>query len=296
MNTVYFDLDGVITYPGIARHIVRPLQEQGKNIKFWTFATPSWAYKLLDESGLSDFANPALCLHEPEFHNAVVDPVNRFLQKKFERDAAGIRTTIEGILGYKEYVLLIGLTAIKRMSGPSINLVELLADEVRKDLTTPSETSHLWRGVRRSMENYGLSTSENDLLAHMSRVIDFEEAMQEASSLFKYPPFLREGNQLLVESDCSDGSENGRPLKQPRRSPWDYGGNLKTATEGKYSLILVPEHPDVWNCPNVFVRPEEVARNLRRKLLDWNGQHIVSDLGIEMGVYQEGVRLSPERE
>ncbi len=296
MNRIYLDLDGVVTYPGFARHIVRPLQDQGKEIKFWTFANPRWAHRLLTETGLGDFANPSSCLHQPEFHREVVDPVSRFLQTKFEQDAAGIRSAIEGILGHDEYVLSIGLSDIRRSGKPVPNLTELLADDVRRDLTTLTETSHLWRIVRRNLENMGLPALEEDLLKHMSRVIDYEEAMRDSGTIFKYPPFFGEGNQLLVESDCSEGSQMGKPLPQPRRMPYDYTGNLNSATEGKYSLILVPEHPDVWDCHNVFIRPEEVARNLRRKLLDWNGQHLVCDLGVEMGIYQEGRGPSPERE
>lgn len=295
MSTIFFDLDGIVTYPGFTKKIIHPLQEQGRNIRFWTFANENWAYQLLREVGLSEFANPTSCLIQPKIHQEVIEPVSIYLQKKFECDIGGIRVELEKTLRRREYDLFIGLSTVKRISGFSVNLPELLTDEIDRDCTTLTATSHLLRIATRSMEKIGLTATASEPRELIARVLEYQEALSEGQLLFKYPPLLGQGQHLLVESDGSIGQQNGRLLEQPKRFPVSYISDIRAAGKGKYSLLLLPEHPDVWDCPNILITPEAVVRNLRQRLESWQEHHIICDLGIEMGMYQQEHYMSAER-
>ncbi len=52
MNTVVFDVGGIVTYPGFERNIIKPLEKKGTNIFFWTFLPREWARELFLQTNL----------------------------------------------------------------------------------------------------------------------------------------------------------------------------------------------------------------------------------------------------
>lgn len=131
-----------------------------------------------------------------------------------------------------------------------------------------------------------------------------------ASNTYKYPPLLGEDNYLLIESDGAIYN----PLNQTHRRV-NPQGQLDLARRGTYSLIFVPEYPDVWApelarstafkrfAPDVSFSPEDIMDELAPAIINWNGEHVVRDLSVERGLFdaesqimQESALRHPERQ
>ena len=119
---------------------------------------------------------------------------------------------------------------------------------------------------------------------------------------YKYPPLLGEDNYLLVESDRASYDPLNRVFLRT-----DHSGQLDLARRGTYSLVLVPEHPDLWApelagsrafkkyAPDVPFTPEEVMDELVPQVLNWDGQHVVRDLSAERGLFEKEGSVGQER-
>jgi hypothetical protein len=111
---------------------------------------------------------------------------------------------------------------------------------------------------------------------------------------FKYPPLLGKDNPLLlIESDATKYF-GFKPYFTLNRDPFYQRRNLAAASEADYSLLLAPEHPAVWDEVTPKPAAELVTDRIAELVLSWNGEHIVSDLGEEMGIYKEAKIFDPE--
>ncbi len=123
-----------------------------------------------------------------------------------------------------------------------------------------------------------------DLDERESRWVKVADELQLGS--FKHIPMLGDG-LLLVESDTAMNNEWYSSLRRSISK----SEHLEAAKEDGYSMILTPEHPDVWLEPHGItdISAEQVVEELRKKLLGWDGNQIISDLGQEMGIYERRV-------
>ena len=138
----------------------------------------------------------------------------------------------------------------------------------------------------------------------------YREYRAVTSNTYKYPPLLGEDNYLLIESDGTRYDPMSRVFR--RINPQ---GQMDLARRGIYSLILVPEHPDVWApelvsstafkrfAPDISFSPEDVVDELVPTIINWGGEHVVRDLSVERGLFetegtiiQEGTSRHPERQ
>lgn len=116
-------------------------------------------------------------------------------------------------------------------------------------------------------------------LEHYQAILAFEAGER----FYKYPPFLGDNNYLLVESDRASGLSGSLSRINPNTE-------FDIAEHGGHSLIMVPEHPECWHgfvYPSVDVTPEQVMDTLAPAIVNWNGEPIRRDLGIELGIFQE---------
>lgn len=110
----------------------------------------------------------------------------------------------------------------------------------------------------------------------------------------KYPPLLGNDSYLLFESDCSlyDSSNWYSQLAIEDTFP---DADKRLAKEAGYSVIIVPEHPDVWLAGEGKVLPEMVVQEMHLLTTSWRGEQIVTDLRENINIYQEGRQRSVER-
>lgn len=126
----------------------------------------------------------------------------------------------------------------------------------------------------------------------------------EKNGFMKFPPLLGKNPFILVESD------NGVPTPYFKNTELVFRDKryidrlVSTAKNGDYSLVIVPEHlnifgdPSYWEGhPNPFTTASEaIVDDLQEITWNWRGEHVVRDLGVEHGIYHEGGYPHPERE
>lgn len=234
----------------------------------------------------------------PDFNRGVVRPMEKtgvgIKFWTFSPERTGMdRLRKYGLGGYANPNSLIGENFYRSELANTIAYYDL---DKRANRLPGRETEYLMK-MSYFLARLGLPNQESDIQRAIQKHIEYEELTRKLGIAVgcKYPPLLGDGNYLLVESDCSEYISTGEyaPLHRDKRLPQS---DKKLATEAGYSIIIVPEYPDVWEAKVTSAPPELVVKRLREMLLQWNGEHIVKDLGEEMGVYQEGIRRSPERE
>ncbi len=183
------------------------------------------------------------------------------------------------------------IEGIASMLGSENDQEKQLGGEVLRDLLRYSGVRSDEEGTKRFVEKY-------------------TEYKAVASNTYKYPPLLGEDNYLLIESDGAMYD----PLNQAHRRV-NPQGQLDLARRGKYSLILVPEYPDIWApeftrstafkrfAPDIPFSPEDIMDELAPAIINWNGEHVVRDLSVERGLFdiesamvQESASIHPERQ
>jgi hypothetical protein len=147
------------------------------------------------------------------------------------------------------------------------------------------------RGIKQSVEK-----SDQDLLDEVRTRIGIQTSLtlEQTANLWKkwmnyaktdetrckYPPILGLPNAVVIDSDHGNTYRGFSD-----RFEVDY--YLNFAWTAGSSLILVPEYPDVWkDIENPKVSPEEIVNQLMRKLDNWDGGQLVSDIGRESGIYE----------
>lgn len=223
MNTVIFDIEGVITYPGFIEKVIQPLQETDKKIMFWTRIPQEAGKKRLREAGLGAFATNNLCLGTDVLFDIQSDS--------------------------KAFAL-----------GEENNLVT-------------------------SMSRIGLPTNDVELKRVINASKKWGDAMGKIGYSVKFPPLLGDDPYLLVESDGTYLANwyEDTPLKRGKGPEAD----KQTARENGYSVVLLPEHPEVWQNKGTDVPPETVLATLQQILITWDGKPLIKDLGTELKVYDE---------
>jgi hypothetical protein len=105
----------------------------------------------------------------------------------------------------------------------------------------------------------------------------------------KYPLLLPQPS-IMIESDLRI-SKLGYGVDSFLNPDW------RLAKERGYSFIYIPEHPYVWGEDKNSKLEEQqlVIDELGKTLSQWNGEHIVLDIGAKLGLYQEGYRSGPEK-
>lgn len=130
------------------------------------------------------------------------------------------------------------------------------------------------------LEISGIQADEDGLKRFIEKFQDYDAV---AAQPYKYPPLLGDDNYLLVESDSAGYSSISRDLWRPNPQ-----GQIELARRGLHSLVLVPEHPEVWgeDVPTVPFSPEDITDELVPLILSWNGEHIIRDLSVERGLFE----------
>lgn len=101
------------------------------------------------------------------------------------------------------------------------------------------------------------------------------------AAFHKYPPLLGNECSILIESDLGRIDNTGKI----KRESWLSDEALEFARNTHSSIILVPEYPNIWEEGKCLVQPNEVLDYLKDILLNWQGEEIQRDLGVEMGIY-----------
>lgn len=233
MPTIFFDVHGLVNYPGFANMVVKPLRRAGKDVRFWTYDLEEVAFEKLKENGLGGFAHRSLVISSGA------------LDENYDLH----------------------------------NLVRLVKEGRLNTL--------LFSNFKLRLNRMGLKDDQESI----ERVVNIGGQLLEYSLSWKYPPLFGEGNYLLVESDCSVNTGEGIWRDEPF-----VNDNTRGARFGKYSLIILPEYPAVWQAVNTTIKPEDILKKLEREITVWGGRgQIIMDLGDEMGIYQERQRPNPER-
>ena len=227
MSTILFDIEGLVTYPGFEAEVIRPLEEEGTNIKFWTFSSRKYGYNRLIENGLARYAVPGKCIGDELYRSAKPSSV---------------------------------LSLIK-----ALEMTGLPADEESV------------KRVRRQLEAYNLSRSSLGIRVEC-----------------KYPPLIGDDNFLLFESDSSlfdpEDRVEGFVIEETLAE-----ADKLLARKAGYSVIIIPEHPNVWLAGESTTSPLEIVEKIKDYALNWNGEHVVEDLREDITLYREGRIRHPER-
>ncbi len=158
-----------------------------------------------------------------------------------------------------------------------------------------------------SLDRIGIPSDEDGVKVFLNRYREYDTATTRRN---KYPPLLGEDNYLLIESDSARYDPINRVYR--RINPQE---QIDLARRGTHSLILVPEYPDVWApelarstafkrfAPDIPFSPEDIMDELAPFIINWNGEHLVRDLGVERGLFeaegpviQESESRHPERQ
>lgn len=108
----------------------------------------------------------------------------------------------------------------------------------------------------------------------------------------KYPPLLGEGSYLLVESDNAYVNGDG----SIRTGKLEYTIHQKVSRDSGFSVVYVPEHPEVWNFDfKPRLTPEEVTMHIQRAALVWDGKQFTKDIGESTGLYRDQRSHHPEK-
>lgn len=113
------------------------------------------------------------------------------------------------------------------------------------------------------------------------------ELIEEFMFRFKYPPYFAEQG-LLVESDMTNAYDSKEGPEIPIQVQDRVELYNRFAEKAGFSLIMVPEYPEVWSYPGVreTVKPEKIIEEIRGFINSWKGERFTIDLGVEMGIYR----------
>lgn len=114
-------------------------------------------------------------------------------------------------------------------------------------------------------------------------------AFTQTKAFFKKTAGILPQPAVLVDSDNSYFSRD--KIERSGITPLAF----KSAMQGRHSLILLPEHPDIWESGLIQIKPETVMDTLLQKLSQWNGEHIAMDIGEDLGIYREDIGPGLER-